>query len=431
MKFLVLPFIFFTSFVYGASVAHLSESDVNYFRAANSNVNTTGESGFLEMIFEISGGGGTAESSPHVAYIGTNDTSGADDQSNNNILSNSAVMPNITGSTINVDMRILVSTTPTSGENEIVQVALEDDSSDFKKVTTTVSEFTTDQWRITIDVATACGDVGSAQECTDLISAADGSREETLKFYVYASETVTPIGDTVDPTSGQTGGIFYSVNFSDKIPDGVLTISSITKGDQRLTLNFTGGNSVTNMASSIIYKSIVLNGVAGGQKVQTAGVANILVSESPVREGALDVKNLTNNTSYTLSTSLVNKYQFSTVSSNAVTETPLDIQTLLEAQACYLVTAGFQEKHYVLDYFRSIRDNYLLKNSLGKSFVDYYYQTAPSYAPLIYNSPKLSLIVRSLSFGVYYFLKYFWFLFAGLICLQLFRLRHFRISISS
>jgi hypothetical protein len=432
MKFGLLLFSLLTNVCLGATVAHYAESDVNYFRAANTNVNSTGEAGWLSMVFEASSGGGTAESSPHVAYVPANDTSGSDDQSANNILSNNTIMPTMTSGTLAANLRILVQTTPASGESETVQVALEDDSGDYRKINTTVSEYSTDLWRITIDLATACSSNGSSvQECTDLQTQADGSKEETLKFYVFASDSIAVTGDIVDPTSGFTGGIFYSVNFSDKVPSGTLTLNSITKGDGRLTLNVSGGNSITNMSSSIIYRSVIFQNATGSTTAQGEGVGDIIQSDTAVREGSIEVKNLNNNQTYTLSTSLVNKYQFATTSTNAISETPLEIEALLKSQACYLVTAGFQREHYVLDYFRAIRDNYLLKFTPTKKLVDLYYATAPSYAPVIYNSPKLSLIVRSLSYGVYFFLKFFWYIFAlGLIVLT-FRLRNFRLNIAS
>ena len=145
----------------------------------------------------------------------------------------------------------------------------------------------------------------------------------------------------------------------------------------------------------------------------------------------MSLKNLSNGTTYTLSTALVNKYQFSTKTSTTSSGEPLEIQALLESQACYLVSAGFQKEHYVLDYFRSIRDNYLLKFEPTKKLVDFYYATAPAYAPVIYKSPKLSLIVRSLSYGMYFFLKFFWYILGfGLIVFAI-RLKNFRINIAS
>lgn len=435
MRLTLLLFTLVTNVCFGAvTVTHYAESDVNYFRAANSNISSTSESGWLSMVFEASSGGGTAKTSPHVAYVPMSDDSGGgDDQINNNILSNSTIMPSLTSATdtLNVFLRILVETTTTASESETLQVALEDDSGDFRKINTTVSEYSTNLWRLTIDLQTACSSHGSSvQECTDLQTQTDGGKEETLKFYVFGSETIAVTGDIVD-TSTFTGGLYYSVNVSDKIPAGTLTLTSIEKGDTRLTLKVTGGNSITNMSSSIIYRSVVFKNATGSTTAQGEGVSDIIQSDTAVREGSIEVKNLTNGTSYTLSTSLVNKYQFATTSTNAISETPLEIEALLKSQACYLVTAGFQKRHYVLDYFRAIRDNYLLQFEPTKRLVDLYYVTAPKYAPIIYNSPKLSLMVRSLSYGIYFFLKFFWYLFAvGLIVLAI-RLKINRLTLAS
>ncbi len=435
MRLILLLFTLMTNVCYGTTtLAHLAESDINYFRAGDSTTK------YLEMVFEASSGGGTVESSPHKVYVPLNDLTVTVDQANNNILSDSSAMPSLsTGDVLSTYLRTLVVATNTAGEDEKVYVAFKgSSSSSFTQavpgVTTTQYDTTNNYWEVVINLETLCTATYKPQECTDLKGSADGSKAETFTFYVWSTTLDLSANDGATITvsdSGYTGGIFYQVNISDAIPVGTQTLSSIEKGDTRLTLNVTGGNSVTNMTTSIAYRSVVFSGVAGGQSAQSANVTNIIQNDTIVKEGKIDVKNLTNGTTYQLSTALVNKYQFSTTTSNALSEAPLEIEALLKSQACYLVTAGFQRKHYVLDYFRAIRDNYLLKFAPTKKLVDLYYASAPKYAPVIYNSPKLSLVVRSMSYGVYFFLKFFWYIFGlGLILLG-FRFRNFRLNIAS
>jgi len=432
MKFGLLLFTLLTNVCFGAiTVSHLAENDVQYFRAGDTSSN------FNTMVFEPSSGGGTAESSPHKTYVPLSDLSGSVDQPNNNILSDSSSIPSLSaGDVFSFYFRILVDADVTAAEDEIVQVAFYDGSNYYNLDALTnslsASQYNTTEsyWELIVNIEEACNTTNKPQECTDLRNSSDGTKTETLKFYVFGSTTDFADGDVVTPSS-VTGGIFYEVSVSDAIPSGTVTLDSITKGDGRLTLNVSGGNSVTNMSSSIVYRSVVFTNAAGSSSAQAEGVSDIIQSDTAVKEGQIEVKNLNNNTAYTLATSLVNKYQFATTSTNALTETPLEIEALLKSQACYLVTAGFQKEHYVLDYFRSIRDNYLLKFAPSKKLVDFYYATAPAYAPVIYNSPKLSLIVRSLSYGVYFFLKFFWYILGlGLIVLAL-RLRNFRINLAS
>ena len=110
--------------------------------------------------------------------------------------------------------------------------------------------------------------------------------------------------------------------------------------------------------------------------------------------------------SYSFSFALVDKYYFRTEKSNTLSVTPEMIETFLKESSCFLASAGFGRDHYVLAYFRMIRDEILLKNSLGAAFVDSYYRHSPSLAYKILKSSSLSWAVRMISYGIYFLLNY-------------------------
>ena len=123
--------------------------------------------------------------------------------------------------------------------------------------------------------------------------------------------------------------------------------------------------------------------------------------------GFLVLKNLTNNQPIKVGVAYVNKFKFASRISEADEQTPQAIQTFIQQKECYLLSAGFQRDHYVLEYFRAFRDNFLIKNFLGRSFVKWYYKTAPYYAGIIYDNAPLRFLVRSLGYLAYFTFRFF------------------------
>lgn len=50
---------------------------------------------------------------------------------------------------------------------------------------------------------------------------------------------------------------------------------------------------------------------------------------------------------------------------------------------CFIATAVYGTRSYKLEIFRIFRDNILLKNKLGKIFVQFYYKISPRIANYI------------------------------------------------
>ena len=64
---------------------------------------------------------------------------------------------------------------------------------------------------------------------------------------------------------------------------------------------------------------------------------------------------------------------------------------------CFIATAAYGTPMAEdIDYLRALRDEYLLKNPLGRKFVKSYYKTSPPVARFITHHPVLKPVVRFL-----------------------------------
>jgi uncharacterized repeat protein (TIGR02543 family) len=71
--------------------------------------------------------------------------------------------------------------------------------------------------------------------------------------------------------------------------------------------------------------------------------------------------------------------------------------TKTEVEGCFIATAAFGSKFdWPVALLREFRDQYLLTNTLGKTFVNFYYQNSPPIAVVIASSEPLKITVRIL-----------------------------------
>ena len=118
-------------------------------------------------------------------------------------------------------------------------------------------------------------------------------------------------------------------------------------------------------------------------------------------EGDFQVNNLQNGQQVNMAFGLRNKFFWVTQLTPLTTETPLDIEELLQKEACYLFTAGFGGEHWLIDHYKNFRDQVLLKSKWGRAFVSFYYRTAPKTALSIYQRPWLRKILRGTAYLLY------------------------------
>lgn len=251
-------------------------------------------------------------------------------------------------------------------------------------------------------------------------------------FYVYYVDPVTnptysPNPNVpVDTTSDSYPGFYTKINFSNQIPTPkpALTTLNLARGDTQLTINYstnyfsgdggswktlmlkvittiTDGDNIFDAIGGALVGPCTADGVPGDLNAN-----QICYQLYPYQQnGSLTVSNLTNDTTYLLTVAHVSKFKFVTAVPTNGSGRPQEIQAFIKEQSCFFLSAGFGDRHFVLDYLRGFRDSVLLKNKLGKAMVNFYYQIAPQYTPYIYGNPLIAFLMRFVGYSFYYFLN--------------------------
>ena len=159
-----------------------------------------------------------------------------------------------------------------------------------------------------------------------------------------------------------------------------VSLESIITGDESLYLKYSSNEAFPDPKELVVFSNS--SAIVAAANIQSFITGSTLLSDE--NEFSIDdngatfqLKDLANNTTYNLAIGFVDKYQFGSFVTATSVGTPLEIAEFLNEQSCYLVSAGFGRPHYVLEYFRMIRDDYLLQTRLGSLFVYFYYGTAP------------------------------------------------------
>ncbi len=268
----------------------------------------------------------------------------------------------------------------------------------------------------------------SGRQCnsTDSFGVASGI-EKDLDLYIFGLSSedygiateVTPSNDTI---SGK--GQYFELKLSSLISTYATELDDLTRGDERLHATFDGENNESLFGDGVLMNIAVSYAapVASSltlQEAYDAGVDDFVLKffeDESTLAGTFDVMGLTNGHSYNIGVAAVNKYYFSTRVSPSLAGKPLAIEAFLDEKSCFFLSAGFKTDHYVLDYFRYVRDHFLKKFAWGRAFISFYYAEAPRYAMDIYYSPFWSFCIRSAAYVGYFLLNYgLWFLsFLGL-----------------
>ncbi len=220
----------------------------------------------------------------------------------------------------------------------------------------------------------------------------------------------------VAKVSNYPGGIFFKYILSNMANAEPPIINSLAKGDERVTVNYSGDG------INYLYDVIAINyPMASSTTEQTyfdallGGGAISSIDNGANQTGKIIIKGLENNQPVKIGIAYVNKFKFATLITDSEEQVPMAITTFIQEKQCYLLSAGFGKDHFVLEYFRSVRDNFLVKNSLGRVFVKWYYRTAPEFAEIIYRNSSLRFIVRILGYLAYFSIRFFPVIFAILL----------------
>jgi hypothetical protein len=364
-------------------------------------VSNAGSAAFLAT-YQKPSGDGTSSSSPGRTWIPVRNGGG---QQNHVTISDPSAVPDLQAGTGGFQAYLRV--TNATGFTRYLYAAVQDpeNTAEYLVITGALGTFSS-----RAETYLAWGNVSIPGICDNIdcqtISGGSttGTKNVLIYFFLDAQSNLGP-GFQITP-SAYSGGVYLRTYLSVRLPQGIIDFTELKRGDGRLKGIFSG-TTINDFNRTLA----VVNGQGGGlssgpiQSALAVAGSQLLDLETNTSAGEVNIRPLINGVTYEVALLFEDKYQFATQISAPLTETPIAIEALLEKQACYILSAGFQEKHFVTDYFRSLRDNFLLKLDLGRSFVQWYYRTAPEFAPVIYSSPILALIVRILAYTLWFLLN--------------------------
>ncbi|MBH48305.1 MAG: hypothetical protein CME71_09075 [Halobacteriovorax sp.] len=367
-----------------------------------------GSGGFFFATYQAQSGNGDTVASAAQAWLPIDN---GNSQRNRVSFAATTLVPDLSTGVFQTFIRVLNN----SGSVRYLHVAVRDpDDTDDYYIVSGPTAFSSNTSQVLTWSQVSIANICTYTNCDDLNSGTTKTQDYVFYFFLSSSQFSIGTGDTFN--TSQAGGAYLKGNFSVRLPTTTITIDELRRGDGRLKALFTGGT-ITDFNRTVA----VINGsgtsVTGGGNVGTelnvAG-AELVDLETASTSGEANIKPLVNGVLYSIGMAIEDKYQLTTVLSNVpAAVAPAQIEALLEKQACYILSAGFGEKHFITDYFRALRDKILLKTAFGTSFVDWYYNTAPRYTPLIYSSPVVAFVVRCLAFMAWFLIN------LALICLPI------------
>jgi hypothetical protein len=398
------------------SVKLYSGANIGEVSVANSLVTT-----FNTMITEVSGGT-NSETEPLLVYIPYDPGVGGLTLDDYVALTDTSSMPQAFAP-INAQVNLIFKTTVVVENTDaatlylyaMVKSPTGTDYTVIKKHASSFSTIESTQAVLQINYQTEICTGVYLDHCTRIDTLGESN---DVTFYFFISTDSTLLTNTSLTPASVPGGIFYKLKVNTKKPTGSIMFNGLRPGNGQATADFDGSN-VLNMTD--LYKVLIFKRFTGVETdigTLSASLNNkAIVSEfiDGPRTASIAIKGLENSIPVDITLGLMNKYQFVSLIPISRSVTPLKIEQLLESQACFLLTAGFGEEHWVIDYFKHIRDHFLAKFSAGRWFIGAYYETAPKYALKIYHSPSLRLMIRSIAYVAYSFIHFFYLYFAGFV----------------
>lgn len=323
--------------------------------------------------------------------------------------------------------------TVTSGDDELflyAAVANEPDNDDWRvigqntnPVPASANEF---RHKVAINLATFC-EQSEIADCDELVGSDDSIMAE-LYFFLSESSNLS-VNTKIDPNNSlYNHGVYYEVHLSSNLNDStIVDILDVKRGDEGLSLQYRSNQTIDEFDRVLVaqYKDPGVTTIGDITPNQFLGeYSNILLfgdSDSDtfpaLTEGSIFVEPLKNGEEAFLSVAFMDKFQFVTPLSDPESETPLEIETLLQEQSCFFFTAGFGQEHWVIDELKKFRDQVLKSSPLGNVLVDVYYKFAPQYAHIILDHSWLQYLVRGIAYTLVFMIQAYVALFIGGILL--------------
>jgi hypothetical protein len=253
----------------------------------------------------------------------------------------------------------------------------------------------------------------------------DTTIKEDINVYFYLSDS-TDEGTEITTTSD---GMFLTLKLSNSLPENNFVIDRIDSGDARVFLTVSSGDLITEMGDEFLTTTVFKYNDTTERVASAPSNATYFLEflTSELKDsGEYIINNLENGSSVNLAISKINKFLFSSNLSNSKVETPQEVEVFLKKSSCFILSAGFARDHYVLEFFRSFRDEVLVKSILGQRFVSFYYDIAPLYTSIILKHKPLQALIKFFAFTSYFVFKYFTVIIMLLLSMYILRKRRFR-----
>ncbi len=347
----------------------------------------------FSLVVDSPSGDGTSEVAPAKTYVPVKSNDGTTNSQDYSTFGSNAInLPTAVtvGSAMTGTLRFTLDLATVAG-GEFLHAAIKDSGSTAYKVLASTS-VTVDQVGKTFDItlASMCGASAADLDCSNLLSNSSPTTTQDALVYFYIATGPDGVGNTIDPAA-RAGGVYYEVNLSNRVYSNTITMSTLAKGDARLTATYQGFN--FEELNSIVAFDF------GSNACQTLFSNTIsqgtpYVSTSTNSSGDTVIKPLVNDQTYKFAIYFEDKFKFASLISNCISATPQTIEALLKKNGCFLLTAGFNGDHPIIDYFRNFRDETLSDSKLGRLFIKFYYKWGPKMAPYVLENPWLAKTVR-------------------------------------
>lgn len=366
---------------------------------------------------------GNEESNPVKSYMAMN---GNESQSNFFVGKvfdqNSSLLPSLTLTQAFYFISLEVKNFTTVEKTINVAVKKDDEYVAFKLANSSSSLTVSASTEVDIELGFSLDDLCTESAGEYSICLGDTTVKEDLNIYFYLSDSA----EEGTEVTTSTDGLFIELKLSNTLPENNFVVDRIDSGDGRVFLNVSNGDQISQMGDDFLTTAVFKYSDAVERVAAASSNATFFLEfEQAERKdsGEYIINNLENGTSVNLALAKINKYLFSSNLSNSKVETPQEVEVFLKKSSCFILSAGFGRDHYVVEFFRDIRDDVLLKNSLGQKFVSFYYRISPKYTGIILDSKLLQVVIRGLAHTSYFVFNHFAVVIIFLTGLYIFKMR--------
>lgn len=258
--------------------------------------------------------------------------------------------------------------------------------------------------------AEICTLLGNNNNCDDdvsgeiTLSLKNSANEDTIVVSVHIRHETAANDYYTDCDDGTVTGSPGVCHFEAFRGDGKIYAKDLVYSD---------GYPTTSVVSGIPYAGLVFfyaedatGGVSDstliGQISSRSSYKSIGVNSSSSKLADNRITGLSNDTRYCVlagnqdKAGVISGFTPLSVNSDWLCQTPTLVVGLLDDKKCFIATAAFGSSMAPeVESFRQFRNNFLLTNTIGKTFVRLYYQHSPYFANLIAQSEVAKAVVRA------------------------------------